>query len=88
MGLGTYLALMIGSLVVTLTVVLVAIVEWRTSADMKEVIGRDLGELAFQTTDKLDRGLFERYREVQLLAERSLLADPRSRTRASASRSS
>ncbi|UUZ54851.1 hypothetical protein LP419_02230 [Massilia sp. H-1] len=49
---------MIGSLVVTLTVVLVAIVEWRTSADMKEVIGRDLGELAFQTTDKLDRGLF------------------------------
>lgn len=76
LGLGTYLALMIGSLVVTLTVVLVAIVEWRTSTDMKEVIGRDLGELAFQTTDKLDRGLFERYREVQLLAERSLLADP------------
>jgi diguanylate cyclase (GGDEF)-like protein/PAS domain S-box-containing protein len=76
LGLGTYLALMIGSLIVTLTVVLVAIVEWRISADIKQVIGRELAELAFQTTDKLDRGLFERYREVQLLAERSLLADP------------
>lgn len=76
-GLGTYLAVMIGSLIVTLTVVLIAIVDWRSSADLKEVIGRDLAELAFQTTDKLDRGLFERYREVQLLAERDLLADPK-----------
>ncbi|MCA1855506.1 PAS domain S-box protein [Massilia oculi] len=33
-------------------------------------ISRDLAELAFQTTDKLDRGMYERYREVKLMAER------------------
>lgn len=76
LGLGTYLALMIGSLIVALTVLLVAIVDWRISADLKALIGSELAEKAFQTTDKLDRGLFERYREVQLLAGRGLLADP------------
>jgi diguanylate cyclase (GGDEF)-like protein/PAS domain S-box-containing protein len=74
-GLGSYLALMIGMLIVALTVVIVAIVHWHTTGDMMASIGRDLEELAFQTTDKLDRGLFERYREVQLLAERSLLGE-------------
>ena len=33
-------------------------------------IGQGLAELAYQTTDKLDRGMYERYREVQLMAER------------------
>lgn len=39
-------------------------------------IGRDLAELAFQTTDKLDRGMYERYREVKLMAERYEITNP------------
>lgn len=38
--------------------------------------GVKLSELAFQTTDKLDRGLFERYREMKLLSGRPILTDP------------
>jgi PAS domain S-box-containing protein len=30
--------------------------------------GADFAELAFQMTDKLDRGMFERYREIEILA--------------------
>ncbi|MFC4930201.1 sensor domain-containing diguanylate cyclase [Massilia sp. GCM10023247] len=39
-------------------------------------IGRNLAELAFQTTDKLDRGMYERYREVQLMAGRYEITNP------------
>lgn len=39
-------------------------------------VGRDLAELAFQTTDKLDRGMYERYREVKLMAERHEITSP------------
>ncbi|SHH00382.1 diguanylate cyclase domain-containing protein [Massilia sp. CF038] len=76
LGLGSYLAFMVGALVASLTVVLMLLVGWVSAADMKAAIARELSELAFQASDKLDRGLFERYREVQLLAERSLMADP------------
>ncbi|MBD2101635.1 cache domain-containing protein [Leptolyngbya sp. FACHB-261] len=31
-------------------------------------IGRSLSELAYQMADKLDRGMFERYRDIQILA--------------------
>ena len=47
-----------------------------TSARQAEAdIGRSLAELAFQTTDKLDQGMFERYREVKLMAERHEITD-------------
>jgi two-component system sensor histidine kinase/response regulator len=39
-------------------------------------IGDTLAELAYQTTDKLDRGVFERYREVRLMAQRPELGNP------------
>jgi len=42
----------------------------------KTDIGRNLAELAFQTTDKLDRGMYERYREVKLMAERYEITNP------------
>ena len=76
LGLGTYLALCLAALLVTLTLVIVQIVGIKTGDELKASIGNSLGELAFQTTDKLDRGMFERYREVQLMAGRSMLADP------------
>ena len=50
----------------------------RTLVQQSEAdIGRTLAELAFQTTDKLDRGMYERYREVQLMAQRYEITDPR-----------
>lgn len=49
----------------------------RTATEQAETdVGRSLAELAFQTTDKLDRGMYERYREVKLMAERHEIVDP------------
>jgi len=69
-GLRIYLALSFSILTVWLTLIVVAGVERVGIQQVKASIGYSLGELAKQTTDKLDRGMFERYREVQLLAKR------------------
>jgi diguanylate cyclase (GGDEF)-like protein/PAS domain S-box-containing protein len=76
LGLGTSLALAIGLLAIALTALVVKIAGVRASAEIRGATGHELEELAFQTTDKLDRGMFERYREVQLMAGRRLLSDP------------
>jgi hypothetical protein len=55
---------------VLFTLILVAVVERAGVDEVKTSIGHGLAELAMQTTDKLDRGMFERYREVNLLAQR------------------
>src|SRR3569832_503368 len=60
-----------------LTLFLVEAVGVLASRQLKNDIGNNLSELAFQTVDKLDRGMYERYREVQLMAARAELADPR-----------
>ncbi len=39
-------------------------------------IGDSLAERAFQMADKLDRGMFERWREVQILAGLEMIRDP------------
>ena len=74
--LGSYLAAMLAAFMVALTVVIVAVVGIKAAAQIRASISQHLAELAFQTTDKLDRGMFERYREVQLMAERTLFGDP------------
>lgn len=40
-------------------------------------IGDNLAEQAFQLANKLDRGMFERWREVQILASLEVLRDPK-----------
>lgn len=42
---------------------------------MQEQIGLKLAGLAYQITDKLDQGMFERYREFALIAKRPTLGD-------------
>ncbi|WP_020654658.1 ATP-binding protein [Massilia niastensis] len=79
-GLGAWLALAFSSLTVVLTLLLVEVVESASTEQVKSTIGHGLGELALQTTDKLDRGMFERYREVSLMARRRDLADPSTST--------
>jgi PAS domain S-box-containing protein len=73
LGLGAYLALAFSLLSVLFTMILVAVVERDGVEEVKINIGQGLAQLAMQTTDKLDRGMFERYREMSLLADRSEL---------------
>ena len=84
-GLGAWLALAFSLLTVVLTLLLVEVVERFATAQVKSSIGNGLGEMAMQTADKLDRGMYERYREVQLMARRRDLVasgiDPAERRR-------
>jgi PAS domain S-box-containing protein len=66
--LGAYLALAFILISVLLTGVLVVIIENKVIDQVKNEIGNELAGLALQTADKLDRGMFERYREVGLLS--------------------
>lgn len=68
--LGSYLSLWFTLLSVVLTLVLVQAIGMAASDAVRVNIGNGLAELAHQTADKLDRGMFERYREVRLMAQR------------------
>jgi len=74
-GLAGYMGLAFSTLSIALTVVVVEVVEREASRHVAHSIGHGLGELALQASDKLDRGMFERYREVGLIAKRFSLAD-------------
>lgn len=69
-GLAGYMALATSVLCAVLTVVLVALVQVQSRDHVRESIGYGLGELAQQAADKLDRGMYERFREIKLLARR------------------
>ena len=74
-GLAGYMALAFSLLSILLTFVIVKVVEHKATEHVEETIGRGLAEMALQTSDKLDRGMYERFREVALLARRSELGD-------------
>lgn len=69
-GLGTYLAFSFSLLSIGLTLILLVVIDVTVTKQLKSSIGSNLAELAFQMTYRLDRAMFERYREVQLMAER------------------
>ncbi|TQK11889.1 sensor histidine kinase [Herbaspirillum sp. SJZ107] len=69
------MGLAFSTLSIALTVVVVEVVEREATRHVERSIGHGLGELALQASDKLDRGMFERYREVGLIAKRFALAD-------------
>lgn len=70
------LAAVTAAVMLLLTFVTVQLVGHTLAKNLEADIGRDLAELAFQTTDKLDRGMYERYREVKLMAERYEITNP------------
>jgi PAS domain S-box-containing protein len=74
-ALGAWLALAFVALSIILTLVLTAVIEHKSSEQVQTNIGHGLAELAMQTSDKLERGMFERYREVGLLARRRALGE-------------
>ena len=75
-GLRARLALAFCLLSVILTLALLVLVERRAVGQLEDQIGEGLADLAVQTSDKLERGMFERYREVALIADRPSLTDP------------
>ncbi|MEW7851525.1 ATP-binding protein [Massilia aurea] len=75
-GLGAWLALAFTLMSAVLTLLLVEVVERSSTAQVKSSIGAGLGEMAMQTADKLDRGMYERFREVRLMARRNDLISP------------
>ncbi|HEX8480179.1 MAG TPA: diguanylate cyclase [Telluria sp.] len=64
------LAAVSAAVMLLLTLVTLQVVGQTMAKQVEQQIGQNLAELSFQTTDKLDRGMYERYREVKLMAER------------------
>ncbi len=83
-ALGAWLALAFVLLSIILTLALTSVIERKSTEQVETSIGHGLAELAMQTSDKLERGMFERYREVGLLARRRVLGEdqPHARRRA------
>ena len=74
LGLSAQLMLLLSGLVLLITLVLAGVLDKLFTEREEDDIGQQFAELAIQATDKLDRSLFERYREVQLLANQAGLA--------------
>lgn len=69
-SLGAWLATAFTALSLLLTLSLTAFSDRAASNQVREGIGANLTELAQQTTSRLDRAMFARYREVRLIAQR------------------
>ncbi len=69
-SLGAWLALAFTLLSLLLTVMLTVFSDRTASVQVRRSIGNNLAELANQTTSRLDQSMFERYREVRLIANR------------------
>lgn len=69
-GLGAWLALAFIVLSLALTAALTWLIGHTASEQLRTAIGANLAELANQTASRLDRSMFERHREVRLMAAR------------------
>lgn len=67
-SLGMRLGLAITGTTLLLSIVLSIVVGYVSSLQLENTIQQSLHELAFQMADKLDRGMFERYRDIQIAA--------------------
>ncbi|HKY02876.1 MAG TPA: ATP-binding protein [Burkholderiales bacterium] len=74
-GLGAYLAVVFSALTILATFVLTQVIGVTASTEIKRNIAEDLAALAALATTRLDRSMFERYREVQITAERNTFGD-------------
>ncbi|MEO6319395.1 MAG: hypothetical protein ABIR56_01855 [Polaromonas sp.] len=68
-SLGLYLAVCFSLLSILLTLILLLVIDITVTKQAKASIGANLAELAYQMSYRLDRAMFERYREVQLMAD-------------------
>jgi PAS domain S-box-containing protein len=68
--LGKYLALASSAITVLLTILLTLVIERTASRGVAFSIGANLAELAGQTSNRMDRAMYERHREIRLMADR------------------
>lgn len=59
-----------------MALMLSAFTGWTSTTRLREERGTALHELAFQMSDKLDRGMFERYRDLQIVATLAPIRNP------------
>lgn len=74
----TRLGLAIGSIAFILSILASLIVGHFVSEQVKVGVGHSLAQLAYQMTDKLDRGMFERYRDIQIISTLDTIRDSNS----------
>ncbi|MYN03870.1 PAS domain S-box protein [Pseudoduganella sp. DS3] len=70
-GLGSLLSLLLAASSLLLTALLVVVLGVVVTDELKRTIGQGLAQRARHAASQLDATMFERYREVQLLARRS-----------------
>lgn len=76
-SLGLQLALRTSALTAAAMALTVALVGWHAGRQVADGIAGNLAELARQTTSRLDRAVYERHREIQLVAQRLSALPPR-----------
>lgn len=77
-SLRTRFGLAIGGTALVFSILASLIVGHTASEQVKVDVGQSLAELAYQMTDKLDRGMFERYRDLQIISTLNAIRDPNS----------
>ncbi|XLZ71338.1 PAS domain S-box protein [Massilia sp. SR12] len=75
-GLGTLLSLLLAASSLLLTALLVVVLGVVVTDELKSTIGQGLAQRARHAAGQLDATMFERYREVQLLARRAEFTAP------------
>ncbi|WP_300156591.1 ATP-binding protein [Solidesulfovibrio sp.] len=70
------LLVVLASLGVVFSLLGATVIGLLSRSELERTTGDNLEDLAFQMADKFDRGMFERQREIVLLARRSVLRDP------------
>jgi PAS domain S-box-containing protein len=75
-SLRTRLGLAIGTLALVLSILASLIVGYTTSELVKVDVGYSLAQIAYQMADKLDRGMFERYRDIQIISTLDAIRNP------------
>lgn len=77
-SLRTRFGLAIGIIAFVLSILASLLVGHIASEHLKVEVGQSLAELAHQITDKLDRGMFERYHDLQIISTLDVIRDPNS----------
>src|SRR3712207_1995253 len=70
------LALAFGTLGLVATFALAALASRKAGRRLEGQIGAELAELAFHMADRLDTGMFERWRDIQAAASLNAFRDP------------
>ncbi|BAZ09981.1 GGDEF domain-containing protein [Calothrix sp. NIES-4071] len=70
------LGLAIGSVALILSILFSLLVGYTASKQLEASTGKFFAHLSYQMADKLDRGMFERYRDIQIAASLETLYKP------------